>query len=284
MQLDVRHRIALGPGHGENAGTTSQIKAEHPLLDVIEIRLAPGQRGPEPHIHKQHADGFYVLEGEVVFRVGAEGREICGQPGAVLVAPPGLVHSFHNGDSLEARLLNLHAPSRGFAESLRARRHPSTYDATQFDTFQPPDDGGRALADVVLSDQGEGESLHGDHRELRVKARLPTLTLLEFHVDAGYEGPGPHFHKRHVDAFYVLGGELEFRLGGDGGAETVRAPSGAFVAAPPHVVHAFTNPGPGRAHFLNVHAPESGFVDYLRARARDEEVDPAQFDIWEVEE
>jgi hypothetical protein len=51
---------------------------------------------------------------------------------------------------------------------------------------------------------------------------------------------------------------------------------------PPGVVHAFTNPGSGRARFLNVHAPERGFVDYLRARARGEDVDPAEYDVHDV--
>jgi mannose-6-phosphate isomerase-like protein (cupin superfamily) len=133
--------------------------------------------------------------------------------------------------------------------------------------------------EAVVSGPGEGELLRGEDRDLRVKAARPELDFLEYDVGPGYEGPGPHFHKEHVDSFYVLEGRLEFQIEG----ETVRAPAGAYVLVPPNVVHAFTNPGPGRARFLNVHAPEKGFVAYLRARDRGEEPDPSAFDVWEVE-
>jgi mannose-6-phosphate isomerase-like protein (cupin superfamily) len=131
--------------------------------------------------------------------------------------------------------------------------------------------------DVILSGPGEGEALGAEERLIRVKAIRPELDLLEFDVGRGYEGPGPHYHERHADSFYVLEGELEFTVDG----ETVRAPAGTSVVVPPGVVHAFTNAGPGRARFLNVHAPDIGFVEYLRARARDEDVDPADYDIHE---
>jgi mannose-6-phosphate isomerase-like protein (cupin superfamily) len=131
----------------------------------------------------------------------------------------------------------------------------------------------------VISGPGEGERLETEHREVLVKAVQPELDLLEFDVGPGYEGPGPHYHERHADSFYVLEGELEVRVGD----ETVRAGPGMYVLAPPGVVHAFTNPGPGRARFLNVHAPETGFVDYLRARARGEDPDPADYDVHDVE-
>jgi quercetin dioxygenase-like cupin family protein len=128
--------------------------------------------------------------------------------------------------------------------------------------------------------QGDGERLQAQDRELFLKAVRPELDFLEFEVRPGYKGPGPHFHKRHADSFYVLEGELEFTLAG----ETVRVSAGTFVAVPPNVVHAFTNAGPGGARFLNLHAPDSGFVDYLRARAGGDDVDPERFDIWDVDE
>jgi mannose-6-phosphate isomerase-like protein (cupin superfamily) len=46
--------------------------------------------------------------------------------------------------------------------------------------------------------------------------------------------------------------------------ETVRLGPGSFVAAPLGVEHGFSNPGPGRARLLNVHAPSTGFHDRLR--------------------
>lgn len=106
---------------------------------------------------------------------------------------------------------------------------------------------------------GEGEVLTGEDRELRVKVVRPELDLLEYEVSRGYEGPGPHFHKRHVDSFYVLAGELEFLLG----EEKVRAATGSFVLAPPEFVHTFWNPGPAPARYLNFHTPGAQFEQYL---------------------
>jgi mannose-6-phosphate isomerase-like protein (cupin superfamily) len=135
------------------------------------------------------------------------------------------------------------------------------------------------VADAAIRRPGEGELLETENRDLRVRASWEQMDLLEYEAGPGYEGPGPHFHKRHVDSFYVLEGELEFTVGG----ETLRAGAGTSVSVPTGVVHSFTNPGSSRARFLNVHAPECGFVDFIRARDIGEDVDPAHYDIWEVE-
>jgi len=131
----------------------------------------------------------------------------------------------------------------------------------------------------IVSRPGDGEFLESEDRELRVKLSRDELDVLEFEVGPEYEGPGPHFHKEHVDSFYVLEGELEFTVEGN----TIRAPAGTYVAAPPGVVHSFTNPGPGHARFLNIHAPDRGFVDLQRERDRGEDPDPEQFDVWNVD-
>jgi mannose-6-phosphate isomerase-like protein (cupin superfamily) len=125
----------------------------------------------------------------------------------------------------------------------------------------------------------EGERLETESRTLLVKGLRSEIDLLEYEVGPDYEGPGPHFHKRHVDSFYVLEGELAFTVDG----RSLRAPAGTAVVVPPGVVHAFTNPGPRSARFLNAHAPDCGFVDYLRARDRGDEVDATEYDIWDVE-
>jgi quercetin dioxygenase-like cupin family protein len=63
-----------------------------------------------------------------------------------------------------------------------------------------------------------------------------------------------------VDSFYVLEGEAEF-LAGD---ETIVLGAGSFVAAPIGDVHTF-GAGPGPSRLLNVHAPSTGFHDWLRS-------------------
>jgi quercetin dioxygenase-like cupin family protein len=135
------------------------------------------------------------------------------------------------------------------------------------------------VPDPIVSGPGEGERLEGEHRLALVKVLADQLDVLEYHVGPGYDGPGPHYHRRHTDAFYVLDGELEFTVAG----ETVRAPAGTSVVVPPHVVHGFTNPGPGDARFLNAHAPETGFVELMRARGRGEDPDATEYDIYDAD-
>ncbi len=84
--------------------------------------------------------------------------------------------------------------------------------------------------------------------------------MIEFELEPGVEGPAPHSHSDHTDAFFVLAGELEFRLEDT----SVVAGSGSFVAAPPGVAHTFTS-GPRGGRMLSIHAPGTGFEERLRA-------------------
>jgi len=127
------------------------------------------------------------------------------------------------------------------------------------------------MDEAIVNGPGEGELLRGDDRTFLVKAARPELSLIEYDAGPGYTGTRPHYHERHTDAFYVLEGELEFTLG----PEQVVGTAGTTVVAPPGVVHAFAPTGRGRVRFLNVHAPDTGFADYIRARTRDEDADLA---------
>jgi quercetin dioxygenase-like cupin family protein len=102
-----------------------------------------------------------------------------------------------------------------------------------------------------------------EHREILILFASPALTVTWSRYAGGQAGPDLHVHREHTDAFYVLEGELTFRVG-PGGETVVRASPGTFVAVPPNVVHAFVNEGPGEARWLNYHAPDNGFADYLR--------------------
>ena len=105
---------------------------------------------------------------------------------------------------------------------------------------------------------GEGERV--GERGHRVLSDLPQLEALELSFGPDFEGVDPHTHPDHVDSFYVLEGEVEFRVD-----EPRLAGPGTFVVAPPETVHGFRPLGPEPARFLNLHAPPGGFVDRLRA-------------------
>jgi mannose-6-phosphate isomerase-like protein (cupin superfamily) len=116
---------------------------------------------------------------------------------------------------------------------------------------------------AVVLGPGEGEiTADKPQRTTRIKAGLDAITVTEMRHEAGVRGPDVHIHRRHTDAFYVLEGTVTFVLGPD--QETLAAPAGSFVAAPPGVVHTFRNDGAARSRLLNIHAPSERFHDHLR--------------------
>jgi mannose-6-phosphate isomerase-like protein (cupin superfamily) len=129
---------------------------------------------------------------------------------------------------------------------------------------------------AIICGPGEGERLESEDRVYLVKIARPELSLIEYDTGPTYTGASPHFHERHTDAFFLLEGELEFTLG----RVTYVAGPGTAVVVPPGNVHAFTSHGSRRARFLNIHAPDAGFADFLRARTRGED---ATFDSVDVD-
>ena len=130
------------------------------------------------------------------------------------------------------------------------------------------------MADPIVLRAGEGEVVtERPERTLRILTDHERLNLTWFRYKPGEEGPDPHVHHTHSDAFYVLEGEIELRLGPE--VESFPAPAGTLGAAPPNLVHTFRNSSGATALFLNIHAPGAGFADMMRARrdGRHEEAD-----------
>jgi quercetin dioxygenase-like cupin family protein len=101
--------FAVGPDEGERTPRGQRILGELPQLEVSELTFEPGWEGVDPHTHPDHADSFYVLEGEVEFLVDGEWRR--GGPGTFASVPPGAVHGFRIPEGGgRIRVLNIHAP------------------------------------------------------------------------------------------------------------------------------------------------------------------------------
>jgi quercetin dioxygenase-like cupin family protein len=262
--------VVLPPGEGETITERDErsvvIKAAHELLDLTESRYAAGAEGPEPHVHRQHTDAFYVLSGELVFRVGPGQERVAAPAGTLVLVPQNVIHSFANESSAEARFLNVHAPSKGFAESLRVRRDEGEYDAAEFDSFDPPADGGRSPSAAVVRGPGEGDALDAGPSRVLFKAEVSdgdgTLSLTETTLGPGFPGPVPHRHTAMVDSFYVLAGTLAVRVGGD----EHEVPAGGYALVPPGIVHTFSNPSRETVRMLNIQAP-GGLEQYLKELA-----------------
>src|SRR5919107_672239 len=233
---------------------------DRPELVVTWARLRRGG-GPPLHVHRGHADTFAILAGELHVGLGSE-QSVLGESMA-WSAPVGVAHgSCHEGTD-EVTFLNLHTPGMGFAEYLFGQAT-----AEEVDQFEPPADGGRPASDAIVLDFAtEGETItRTAERDVRILVDLPELVLTWTRYDEGEEGPGPHIHREHLDGFFILTGQLLFRVGPD--LDPVTAGPGTFVLAPPEVVHTFRNEGRGPATWLNLHAPSAGFADFLRDTSR----------------
>ena len=75
-----------------------------------------------PHVHSQHTDAFYVIEGELTFEIGRESEALTVSSGGLVAVPPGVAHSFRNDSDRPARWLTIHAPDGGFAAFMRGVR------------------------------------------------------------------------------------------------------------------------------------------------------------------
>lgn len=75
---------------------------------VLEFTLA-GQFSPPPHIHHQHEEVIYVIEGEMALPLRDETIRI--GPGSAFVTPIGLPHTFSNGGTGRLRFLLTISPA-----------------------------------------------------------------------------------------------------------------------------------------------------------------------------
>jgi quercetin dioxygenase-like cupin family protein len=112
--------IVSGPGEGERFERGNRVitlKTTLPEISANEI-MFDASFEVAPHRHDDHADSFYVLEGEVEFTF--DDRVVRAGPGTWVSAAPGVLHGFRNPGPGNARLLNVHAPDAGFADSVRS--------------------------------------------------------------------------------------------------------------------------------------------------------------------
>jgi mannose-6-phosphate isomerase-like protein (cupin superfamily) len=104
--------------------------------------------------------------------------------------------------------------------------------------------------------------LIGDSPDRRVEILLEhdAVHVTWSRFGPGRDGADRHVHRRHSDIFYVLDGELTLLL--ETGEATAKA--GTLVTIPPLVVHGFRNASDADVRYLNLHAPGTGFADYMR--------------------
>jgi mannose-6-phosphate isomerase-like protein (cupin superfamily) len=223
--------------------------------------LAPGDTGPDPHVHHDHVDSFFVLEGELEWRVGPGLEPHRGGPGTFVLVPRDVLHTFRNPGPGEARFLNLHAPGLGFERYLRG-------DFPEFDQHYLPEGSGLAPDGVVLLGPGEGERVELGTASATIKAGVEQLGVFEVEIAGDFPHPPAHRHLHTLESFYLLERAFAVRIGGV--EETV--PADGFATVPPGTVH--SSPPAGPVRFLNVFAP-GGIEGFVRDVGRlGERADP----------
>jgi quercetin dioxygenase-like cupin family protein len=87
---------------------------------LSEARVSPGG-GPPPQIHHREDEAFFILEGEITFRLGD--KQVLGRPGTFIQEPRGLPHAFKKESDAPARMLILVTPP-GFEMFMAEIGHP----------------------------------------------------------------------------------------------------------------------------------------------------------------
>jgi RimJ/RimL family protein N-acetyltransferase/quercetin dioxygenase-like cupin family protein len=78
-------------------------------FSVHDNVIPAGSPGPLPHLHRDHEETFYVLEGELTVRVGE--RRITAPAGSFVVIPRGVVHQPSNPQTEPTRVLLIFSPA-----------------------------------------------------------------------------------------------------------------------------------------------------------------------------
>jgi quercetin dioxygenase-like cupin family protein len=113
---------------------------------------------------------------------------------------------------------------------------------------------------------GEGEVIFSrEELSVALLVDVEQLGAVEVRAAPGWGKAPLHVHARHAEALYVFEGELALRL--EDREHRVGSDTWAFV--PPEVVHAFEVTGDSPAQFLILHAPNSGYGDFVRGSAAD---------------
>ena len=159
-----------------------------------------------------------------------------------------------------------------FGEKLSASRYatsPIAYDkisgktlGMSFERYLGMGGAGRGM--VLGPDEGALIELTGWHMRIKVSASdtAGAMALIEARMAGGHAEPAEHIHIGHDEAFFVISGQLEFRVG-DGYRTAV---SGETVFASRGLAHGFSNPHSEEARYLVALTP-SGYEFYFERLA-----------------
>jgi quercetin dioxygenase-like cupin family protein len=221
-------------------------------VTITHARYEPGEQIAGPHVHREHTDAFYVLEGELTFEIGREAETVAVSTLGFVAMPPGVAHSFRTGGDRPSRWLTVHAPDGGFAAFMRGIRDGVP---VAWDISPAPSDGGLPAGAAIVSPDRGGRGEPGSAP--RVRCAFPHICAVEWTLGGPQALPSSRRGPR-VDSVVVLAGEVEATLAG-----TRRtAGPGTLISAAGDTEPALELRGRGRV--LGLHTPGAGLADSLR--------------------
>lgn len=114
---DVNHAVRSAPGEGQLLPVPMLLKLSSAQtrgsLEVIEL-VGPGV--PTPHVHREHDECFYIIEGLFTFTLGQEEMEA--PAGSIVFVPRGTRHGFKHSDGARALVFVIPAALEGFFREL----------------------------------------------------------------------------------------------------------------------------------------------------------------------
>lgn len=152
---------------------------------VIELTVPPGGSPPR-HVHEALDDSFLLLEGEMVIRCGDD--TVLARPGAYVVLPNGVEHTFRVTSSVPARLLLVHADDSflGFIEAVGT--------ATDDHRLPPPGDTDLDIDALMRASAEHGAPMVGPSLEEEEARRYTAEAPIEATL-----GPVNHISLRVTD-------------------------------------------------------------------------------------
>lgn len=83
---------------------------------AFEVAEIAGQDGPPPHVHREHDECFYIIEGRYTFTLGAEQVEALAD--TLVFVPHGTIHAFRPSEGARALVFVIPAQLEGFFREL----------------------------------------------------------------------------------------------------------------------------------------------------------------------
>jgi quercetin dioxygenase-like cupin family protein len=115
----VNRAFRSAPGEGDLLALSLRLKASSAQTGgALEVMELEGAGAPPPHVHRDHDECFYIIEGLYTFTLGTE--EVEAPAGSVVFVPRGTRHAFTHGEGARALFFVIPAGLEGFFRELGA--------------------------------------------------------------------------------------------------------------------------------------------------------------------